>query len=222
MGGYEIPVIGFDEAVCRREFAAVLAKGTAKLARNAQDPKAFLIAYDQMDSELAVLTDAHCPPISVVNSLKEEFQRAVQSVITSYDVDLQSVYGNRIRKVCSLVLGNLRPEDIVRIDKIQEQAVSALAQDVEYSPKNARRLLAELTNMNADNIHEIIQKMGDSKNMLFVPFLNALEKKGSSKVKIEATNAKAEILSTSSPVPTKMLRIQRTEPRPIRRISTRV
>ncbi|MFH1685812.1 MAG: hypothetical protein ABH983_05920, partial [Candidatus Micrarchaeota archaeon] len=200
MGGYEIPVIGFDETVYRQEFAAVLAKGTAKLVGNAQDPKAFLIAYDQMDSELAVLTDAHCPPISVANSLKKEFQRVVQSIITSYDVDLQSVYGNRIRKVCSLVLGNLRSDDIVRIDKVQEQALEALAQEG-YSSKNARRLLAELTNMNADTIHDMIQKMGNSKDMVFVPFLNVLEKKGSIKVKNEAANAKAEILSTISPPP---------------------
>ncbi len=220
MGGYEVPAIGFNEAVYRQEFAAILAKGTANLVRNAQDPNAFLAAYDQMDSELAALTAAHCPPNSVLTSMKEEFQRTVQSIITSYDVDLQSVYGNRIRKVCSLVLCNLQPDEMVRIDKVQEQAAGALVQEG-YLPKNARRLLAELTNMNAGNIYEIIRKMGGRKDMLFLPFLSALEKKGSTKVKNEAANAKAEILSTVSQPP-KMPRIQRLEPRPIRRIRAKV
>jgi len=222
MGGYEVPVIGFNEAVYRQEFAAVLAKGMAELVENAQDPKAFLAAYDRMDCELATMTATHCPPNSVINSMKAKFQRVVQSIVSAHDVDLQSVYGNRIRKVCSLVLGNLCPDKIVRIDKIQEQAVSALVEEAGYSPKNARELLAELTNMGPSSMHEAIQEMGKSKNMLFVLFLSALEKKSSSKIRNDAANAKVDMLSTTSPMPTKMLRIQRPDPRPIKRIRAKI
>ncbi len=219
MGGMMRPILGFDEAGFRREFFAVLVKGTADMVRVADDTEAFTSAYDSMDMELSSLVSTHNPPQSMVREMKQHLRRAVESVVVSCDVDLASLHMEDARRTCVHLLSGIRGGNLLRLDRAYEDSVDLLVKNGAFTYGEARELISELTLLESRNFKDLLEKVGRSKNPGYLKFLQLVEEQGGERTRQMASRAKENLLSMESRPPAKLLRLpDRNGPQPLRRI----
>jgi hypothetical protein len=219
MGGLMLPEVGFDEAGFRQEFFAVLRRGTANMVRNASDAESFRCAYENMDRELAEVTESFNPPMDAVGELTQQVKRVVETIMLSCNVDLSSLHMEDVRKTCVHLLCGIGSGNPLRLDKAYEHTVELLVRRGKFTRVEARELIAELSLLESRNIKDLLEKVGRSKNPGHLKFLQFVEANGGARAKEAAARAKEDLLSTVSKPPAKLLRLpMRSGPQPIRRI----
>ncbi len=219
MGGMLLPEVGFDEAGFRREFFAVLSKGTANMIRNASCANAFTLAYDTMDKELAALVETHNAPENAACEMRQYTKRVVESIIIKHGVDLTSLHMESVRRTCVHILNGINSGNLLRLDRAYDDSVGLFVKNGLFTYGEARELIAELSLLESRNFKDLLEKVGKSKKPGYLKFLQLVEGQGGEKAKQLASAAKEELLSAQSKPPAKLLRLpSRIGPQPLRRI----
>lgn len=219
MGGMMLPELGFDEAGFRREFLAVLAKGSANMIQNASCANAFTSAYDTMDKELQRLIETHNPPENAVRKMKHHTKMVVESLVMSCDVDLTSLHMESVRRTCVHILSGISSGNLLRLDTAYDDSVELFVKNGTFTYGEARELIAELSLLECRNFKDLLEKVGRSKKPGYLKFLQLVEEQGGERAKQLASLAKENLLSTESKPPAKLLRLpKRIGPQPLRRI----
>jgi hypothetical protein len=208
-GSYGLPTVGFDGQSFWHQAEAVLARGTREMLINAGDRKALVAAYDRMDEALGELVETSRPPECVKAALfarMEERIRVVGDTLRAEHIDVKSYWEADMKSVAIVVLKALGRTGNIRLDRVVEDAATALCEG-NFSGRGARRLLAELSTYGCKDLGQLVYRLEDTP--CHMDFLRLLKAKGTGKAVDMAQKAMDRMTPEAQAVPVQLAKVIR-------------
>ncbi len=187
--------VGFDSGTFWQEANAALALGTREMLLHAREKEGLLSAYDRMDCSLGEIVGRHSPPEHAREELNRKLRDRISLVgrmMRAANIDAERYWDDGMKSVSMLVLkalGKTRGK-VFAIDNLVGDAVDALCEG-NFTQEGARRLLAELSTYECDNVRQLTRRLGDSPG--HTDFLRLLSDKGTRAAKKAAESALASL-----------------------------